>query len=70
MDHVVRAVIRNSGTDTIYRFDFCYQLDSGDSVCTRFDSLSMAYKDSMVFDHPVLLDLPDTGAFFIDNVGR
>ncbi len=61
--HVVRAVIRNSGTDTVYRFDFCYQLDSGDSVCTRFDSLSMAYKDSMVFEHPIPLDLVDTGAF-------
>ena len=61
--HSVRAVIRNRGTDTVYRFDFCYQLDSGDTICARFDSLSMAYKDSMVFEHPVMLELIDTGAF-------
>ncbi len=61
--HSVRAVIRNSGTDTVYRFDFCYQLDSGDTLCSRFDSLSMAYKDSMVFIHPVQLDFIDTGAY-------
>ncbi len=61
--HSVRAVIRNRGTDTIYCFDFCYQLDSADTVCARFDSLSMAYQDSMVFEHPIQLDLVDTGAF-------
>ena len=61
--HSVRAVIRNRGTDTVFRFDFCYQIDSGDTVSARFDSLSMAYKDSIVFEHPVPLDLIDTGAF-------
>ena len=61
--HSVRAVIRNSGTDTVYRFDFCYQLDSGDTLCSRFDSLSMAYKDSMVFTHPIQMAFIDTGAY-------
>ncbi|HAB90698.1 MAG TPA: hypothetical protein DCF84_09200 [Bacteroidetes bacterium] len=63
--HSVRAVIRNNGTDTVFRFDFCYQIDSSDTICTRFDNLSMAYKDSMVFEHPVALDLLDTGAFLL-----
>ena len=61
--HSVRAVIRNSGTDTVFRFDLCYQLDSGDTICTMFDSLTMAFKDSIVFTHPVPLDLSDTGTF-------
>ena len=63
--HSVRAVIRNNGTDSVFRFDFCYQIDSSDTICTSFDNLSMAYKDSMVFEHPIALNLLDTGAFVL-----
>ena len=63
--HSVRAVIRNNGTASVFRFDFCYQIDSSDTICTSFDNLSMAYKDSMVFEHPIALNLLDTGAFVL-----